>query len=279
MHEKKIVWRSKNRLIEINSPCVMGIINCTPDSFFSGSRFQNVDQIVSRAQDMILAGASILDIGGASTRPGANQPDLQEEVNRVIPAIKAIRNAFPEALISVDSYRTMVAKEALDAGADIVNDISALKADLGMWDLVASRKVPYIVMHKEGTIQSMHQRHQYDDTVLDIIKQFSNVLLVLKSRGIFDVALDPGFGFSKSLDDNYHILKNLHIFRMLNKPLLVGVSRKSMIYKYLEINQDHALPATTVLHFEALRQGAEILRVHDVPEAMQAIRIFGKLFS
>jgi len=279
MAEKKLLWRSKSRLIDINEPCVMGIINCTPDSFFEGSRAADLDEVLRVAEGMLIAGAAILDIGGASTRPGALQPGFKEEINRVAPAILAIRKRFPDVILSIDTYRTEVADAALDAGADIVNDISGLNPDEGMWDLVAKYKVPYLVMAKEGDISNMHKGYNYDDIVMHLLTSLSNIILKLSEQGIDDVIVDPGFGFSKSLDDNYTILKNLHIFRMLNKPILVGVSRKSMIYKFLEISQDEALPATTALHLEALRQGAAILRVHDVPEAVQVIKLYKMLYD
>lgn len=261
----------KGRLLVIDTPVVMGIINTTPDSFYAASRQQNIDAILQKAEVMIKEGATILDIGGQSTRPGSIVVGRDEELKRVIEPIEAIRKNFPEIFISIDTYYAAVAKEAVDAGAAIVNDISAGSMDEDMWQTVASLQVPYVLMHMQGTPQDMQQSPHYDDVTKAVLDFFIQKTGELKKLGLHDIIVDPGFGFGKTIMHNFKLLQNLPVFSMLDKPLLVGISRKSTIYKTLRVSADEALNGTTVLNTIGLLNGAHILRVHDVKEAKQAI--------
>ncbi|MFC0774703.1 dihydropteroate synthase [Terrimonas alba] len=261
----------KGRLLVIDTPVVMGIINTTPDSFYAASRQQNIHAILQKAEVMIKEGATILDIGGQSTRPGSIVVGRDEELKRVIEPIEAIRKNFPEIFISIDTYYAAVAKEAVDAGAAIVNDISAGSMDEDMWQTVASLQVPYVLMHMQGTPQDMQQSPHYDDVTKAVLDFFIQKTGELKKLGLHDIIVDPGFGFGKTIMHNFTLLQNLPVFSMLDKPLLVGISRKSTIYKTLRVSADEALNGTTVLNTIGLLNGAHILRVHDVKEAKQAI--------
>lgn len=269
--------QSKGNLLDLSQPIVMGIINCTPDSFFQESRKQETDEIVAQAQKMMEEGAVIVDIGGASTRPLAAEVSEQEEMDRVIPAIEAISKHFPEMWISVDSYRSTVAKAAIEAGAKMVNDISAGLFDAQMMETVAALKVPYIAMHNRGTAQTMHQNPSYSNITEEVISEMQEVTVRSHNAGIVDVILDPGFGFAKNIEHNFELLNHLAQLRLLGKPILAGISRKSMIYKSLNTDASNALNGTTALHMVALQQGANILRVHDVREAVECIELFGRL--
>ena len=255
----------------------MGIINCTPDSFFQESRKQETDKIVAQAQKMMEEGAVIVDIGGASTRPQAAEVSEQEEMDRVIPAIQAISKHFPEMWISVDTYRSTVAKAAIEAGARMVNDISASLFDAQMLETIAALKVPYIAMHNRGTAQTMHQNPNYANITEEVMSELQEVILRCHHAGIVDVILDPGFGFAKNREHNFELLNHMAQLRLLGKPILAGISRKSMIYKSLNTDASNALNGTTALHMVALQQGANILRVHDVREAVECIELFGRL--
>lgn len=261
----------KGRLLLIDKPIVMGIINTTPDSFYAGSRQQNTDAILEKAELMIKGGATILDIGGQSTRPGSIVVGKDEELKRVIEPIMAISKNFPEIFISIDTYYASVAKEAVDAGASIVNDISAGSLDEAMIKTVASLQVPYVLMHMQGTPQNMQQSPHYDDVTKAVLDFFIQKIDELKKLGVHDIIIDPGFGFGKTITHNFKLLQNLAVFNMLDKPLLLGISRKSTIYKTLNITAEEALNGTTVLNTIGLLSGAHILRVHDVREAKQAI--------
>ncbi|WP_276503377.1 dihydropteroate synthase [Terrimonas pollutisoli] len=261
----------KGRLLVIDTPVVMGIINTTPDSFYAASRQQNIDAILQKAEVMIKEGAAILDIGGQSTRPGSIVVGKDEELKRVIEPIEAINKNFPETFISIDTYYAAVAKEAVDAGAAIVNDISAGSMDEDMLKTVASLQVPYVLMHMQGTPQDMQQSPHYDDVTKAVLDFFIQKTGELKKMGLHDIIVDPGFGFGKTITHNFKLLQNLSVFSMLDKPLLVGISRKSTIYKTLRVSADEALNGTTVLNTIGLLNGAQILRVHDVKEAKQAI--------
>lgn len=269
--------QSKGNLLDLSQPLVMGIINCTPDSFFQESRKQETDKIVAQAQKMMEEGAAIVDIGGASTRPQATEVSEQEEMDRVIPAIQAISKHFPEMWISVDTYRSTVAKAAIEAGARMVNDISAGLFDAQMLETVAALKVPYIAMHNRGTAQTMHQNPSYANITEEVISELQEVILRCHHAGIVDVILDPGFGFAKNREHNFELLNHMAQLRLLGKPILAGISRKSMIYKSLNTDASNALNGTTALHMVALQQGANILRVHDVREAVECIELFGRL--
>ncbi|WP_317195121.1 dihydropteroate synthase [Algoriphagus oliviformis] len=257
----------------------MGILNLTPDSFFAGSRMSgDRELLLASAKKMILDGADMLDLGGYSTRPGAAEVSAQEELDRVVPAVEAIRREFPEIPISVDTFRSQVARAAVTAGADLINDISAGELDEDMLPLIASMKVPYIAMHIRGNPKNMHEHTNYSDILSEILYYFSEKVDLFRKLGIIDVILDPGFGFAKTVEQNFLLLKNLKSFGVLGLPLLVGISRKSMIHKSLDIPASEALNGTTALNMFALTQGANLLRVHDVKEAKQTIKLFEQLY-
>ena len=269
----------KGRILVIDKPLVMGIINATPDSFFSGSRFNGVDEIVAKAEKMLNEGSDILDIGGQSTRPGSELISADEEIERVIPAIKAIAEKNPKAFISIDTFYSKVAAAAVDAGASIVNDISAGSMDNKMIATVAELKVPYILMHMKGTPQTMQQNAIYKDVTLDVLDFFISKTHELQKAGIVDIIIDPGFGFAKTIDQNFELLKNLSVFKMLDKTIMLGISRKSTIYKTLGVNAEELLNGTTVLNTIGLMNGASILRVHDVKEARETIKLFSATYK
>lgn len=269
----------KGRLAVINNPLVMGIINATPDSFFHGSRYNGMDEITAQAEKMLEDGADIIDIGGQSTRPASELIPADEEMKRVIPAIEAIAKKNPDAFISVDTFYSEVARAAVDAGASIINDISAGSMDDKMIGTVAELKVPYILMHMKGTPQTMQQNAVYENVTREVLDFFIAKTHELKTAGIIDTIIDPGFGFSKTIGQNFELLKNLSVFNMLDRPIMVGISRKSSIYKTLDINADEALNGTTVLNTIGLMNGASILRVHDVKEAKEAVQLFSAIYK
>src|SRR5690606_29326177 len=261
----KITLNSRGKLLLLNEPWVMGILNITPNSFFPQSRIDKDKPNIAleRAREMIEAGAKILDVGGYSSRAGAEEVTEEEESLRVVPVIEKIKKEFPEVLISVDTFRSSVARASVEAGADIVNDISGGELDPEMISVVGQLQVPYICMHMRGTPQTMNRLTTYDNLENDILAYFNEKLISCRKAGIKDVIIDPGLGFSKTLAQNYRILKNLSYFNTINAPILIGLSRKSMIYKLLGITQEEALNGTTALNMVALMNGAKILRVHD----------------
>ncbi|WP_245915680.1 dihydropteroate synthase [Mangrovibacterium marinum] len=264
--------------MDLTSPVVMGILNVSPDSFFDGGKYTNVDAAVARAEQMIAEGAGIIDLGAVSTRPGAENVSTKEELTRLLPVITEVRKRFPDIPLSIDTFRSWVALRVIDeVGECIVNDISGGTFDEHMYDTIAKLGVPYILMHIHGTQANMHETPQYEDVIKDISKFFSDKVRKLSKAGVKDVILDPGFGFGKSLENNYDLLNRLDAFKVFQLPVLVGVSRKSMLYKALEIDPENSLPATTVANTMALLGGADILRVHDVQEAVHAVKIFNKL--
>lgn len=266
----------KGQLIDFASPKVMGILNITPDSFFEGSRYQaNTTETIDTVGQMLLDGASFIDIGGYSTRPNAQFVDAQEEADRVLPAIEAIIKHFPEAIISIDTFRANVAKKAIAAGASIINDVSGGTLDTQMFETVAKHNVPYILMHSRGNPQTMSQLNQYNNLTLDVINELSAAMQILREMGVKDIIIDPGFGFAKDTLQNFELLQHLSLFEMIDAPLLVGVSRKSMIWKFLEITPAEALNGTTALNMAALMKGANILRVHDVKNAVETVKLYG----
>lgn len=272
--------RCGNQLIEVSKPLVMGIINTTPDSFYEPGRTNNsVEKALNMASRMIGEGASILDVGGMSTRPGAIEIPLKEELERVIPVIEAINAAFPGVVISVDTYRAQVAGEAIKAGATMVNDISGGQWDMELLEVVARHEAAYVVMHSRGTPENMQQNTVYQDIVGELLKYFVNRLEVLKKAGIEEVMLDPGFGFAKTMEQNYQLIDRLGIFRLLGNPLLIGLSRKSTLSKTIGRSAEETLEATTALHMVALQNGAAVLRVHDVRPAMDAIAVYNQLMA
>ena len=261
------------RLLVADKPLVMGIINATPDSFYAGSRQVTVDGILQQAETMLIQGADILDIGGQSSRPGSAVVGKEEELERVIEGIGALHDRFPEAFISIDTYYSKVAGEAIAAGACIVNDISAGGIDTNMFATVASLHVPYVLMHMQGTPQTMQQSPQYENVTREVLDFFIAKIDLLKKEGIHDIIIDPGFGFGKTITHNFELLRRLSVFKIIDHPLLLGISRKSTVYKTLGINAEEALNGTTVLNTIGLMNGANILRVHDVKEAKEAIRL------
>lgn len=263
----------KGRLLSWTDPIVMGILNLTPDSFYAGSRIHSGEMLISQAEKMLQDGAAILDLGGFSSRPGASEISVDEELERVVPAIQLLARRFPDARISVDSYRYPVAKAALEAGACIINDIGAGDQEL-MAELAAENQVPYICMHMRGNPGNMQELTQYGDIGLDLLDYFIQRKAYYIRLGIKDLILDPGFGFAKTIEQNFRLLKQMKGLDILGLPLLVGLSRKAMIYKTLGIKPEEALNGTTVLHTLALEQGAQILRVHDVKEAVETIRLW-----
>ena len=263
----------KGKLLMLDKPLVMGIINATPDSFYKGNLNKGVQAITTLATKMLEDGADILDIGAQSTRPGSNRIDADEEIKRAIPVIEAIKKNHPDAIISIDTYHSKVAQEAVHAGACIVNDISAGDIDPEMLKIVAALKVPFVAMHKKGSPENMQQNPQYDNVVLEVLDFFIAKIDACKQAGIMDVIIDPGFGFGKTNQHNFQLLKNLAVFKMLDKPILAGLSRKGTIYKTLGVTAEEALNGTTCLNTIGLLNGAAILRVHDVKEAKQAIQL------
>ncbi len=269
--EQMFILNCKGKVLVLNKPMVMGIINATPDSFFEDSRKIQVEDAVEKAAQMIKEGATILDIGGQSTKPGSDTVTEDAEMDRVLPVIKAIANAFPDVYISIDTYYAAVAKAAVEAGACIVNDISGGLFDTEMIPTVASLNVPYICMHMQGTPKTMQLNPVYENVTNEVLDFFIERIAVCIEAGIKDVIVDVGFGFGKTIEHNFQLLNTLEVFKMLDKPLLAGVSRKGMVYKTLGITAAEALNGTTVLNTIALQKGATILRVHDVKEAKEAI--------
>jgi dihydropteroate synthase len=269
--------RLSDKLFNLAYPKVMGILNITPDSFYKDSRQENTKSLLERTEAMLDEGVDILDIGGYSSRPGAKNITIEEEKERVIQALKAIRSTFPNIPISIDTFRGEVAKASLDLGAAIINDISAFNIDPTLLDVVAQYQCPYILMHMQGTPKTMAQETNYDNLFLDLSAFISHKISILESRGVMDIIVDPGFGFGKTIEQNFQLLNNLEAFHIFNKPILVGISRKSMIYKTLDCTPEEALNGTSILNTIALTKGASILRVHDVKEAKDCILLLNKL--
>lgn len=265
------------KILNLTTPVVMGILNVTPDSFYEKSRVVDINDAVSKTGSMIEDGAQIIDIGGMSSRPGSEFITLEEELSRVIPVIKEVRKAFPDIFISVDTFRMEVAKQAEGEGTDIVNDISAGSLDPSLPEFVAEKKLPYIFMHMLGKPKTMQENPAYDDVVSDILKYMINKIRYFRSIGIEQIIADPGFGFGKRIEDNYSLLNNLEVFRIAEVPVLAGLSRKSMLYRFLNITPEESLNATTAMHVVALQKGAKVLRVHDVKEAVEVVRLLKKL--
>lgn len=267
----------KGRLLMITEPIVMGIINTTPDSFYSGSRYTELEAVVEKAGQMIADGAAILDIGGQSSRPNSQRISCEEERDRVIPFVKAIHGHFPEVIISIDSFYADVVMEAIESGASMVNDVSAGSIDAGLIPAVASLNVPYILMHMQGDPQTMQKNPVYENVVTDVFDFLNQKIKQLHEAGIKDIIVDPGFGFGKTIEHNFELLNGLNFFLQLSKPIVAGLSRKATIYKTLGITPEDALNGSTVLHTISLLKGVSILRVHDVKEARQAIQLVNAL--
>jgi dihydropteroate synthase len=264
----------KGRILTIDTPIVMGILNLTPDSFYSGSRLSGIDAVLQKAAQMITDGATILDIGGQSTRPGSERVSAEEERQRILPAVEALHKTFPEQILSIDTFYASVAKEAVQAGASIVNDVSAGTIDADLLRTVAKLDVPYVLMHMPGNPQTMQQNPHYENVTLEVFDALSFKVKELEGMGINDIIIDPGFGFGKTITHNLRLLREISFFQQMGKPLMVGLSRKATVYKTLQTSADQALNGTTVLHTIALLNGANILRVHDVKEAKEAIDLY-----
>lgn len=265
------------KLRVFDKPVVMGIINTTPDSFYAASRKTNTDEVLFTTEKMLKDGAVILDIGGQSTRPGSEKVSAEDEIKRLIPVVKAVHDRFPEAIISADTFYASVAREAVLAGATIINDVSGGHADTDMLHTVADLDAVYICMHTKGTPQNMQQHAAYNDVMEETIDYFTERITACTSAGIHDIILDPGFGFAKNAAHNFQILANMKAYSILKKPVLAGISRKSFIYKTLDVTSQDALNGTTALHAAALLHGANILRVHDVKEACEAVKLISAL--
>ncbi len=274
---KNFTLNCKGRLLTIDSPIVMGILNSTPDSFFDGGKYLQEMAILSRVEQMLQYGATIIDIGGMSTRPGAKLVFEEEELKRILSPIKIIHKHFPDAILSIDTFRSKVAEEAILNGVSIINDISGGTEDENIFNVSAKYSCPLILMHRQGDFQTMHKEASYDNLLTNVLDYFIMQLSKAKEFGIKDVTIDPGFGFSKTMEQNYSLLQNLHIFKKLDKPILAGLSRKRMLYKLLDTTSENALNATTIANTIALQNGANILRVHDVKEAMECVKIYNQL--
>ena len=271
---KKLTLNAGGKLIDLSVPKVMGIINLTPDSFYAGSRKQSVDEALAQAGKMLDEGATFLDIGAYSSRPGADDIPIQEEMDRLLPVVGAIAKAFPDAVLSIDTFRSKVAELAIKAGAHIINDISGGTLDTDMFATVARLQVPYILMHMKGTPQNMNQQAHYENVFDEVFDYFTDKYDQLKQLGVHDVIIDPGFGFAKKTEHSYALMSRLQDFYPLQLPVLVGISRKNMIYKTLGTSAAEALNGTTALNAIALTKGASILRVHDVKEAVETVKIW-----
>ncbi len=269
----------KGTLINLSTPKVMGIVNVTPDSFFDGGKLTNSNEIVLQVDKMLRDGATFIDLGGYSSKPGAEFVSEAEELNRVVPIVKLLVEKFPDILLSIDTFRSEVAKQAIENGAALINDISAGQLDEKMLETVAKLQVPYIMMHMKGTPKTMQSLANYDDLLKEMNFYFSERVAKARSFGLNDIIIDPGFGFAKTLEQNYELLQNLELLQFHDLPILAGISRKSMIYKALETAPEEALNGTTFLHAFCLQKGANILRVHDVKEAVECVSLYGLLDS
>lgn len=269
----------RGKLLDLAQPKVMGILNVTPDSFYDRSRISSEADLYEKVQTMLDQGADMIDLGGYSTRPNADFVTQDQEIDRVVPTVKFLMAHFPDLIISVDTFRSDVAARSIDAGASIINDISAGSLDGQMLNTIAKFQVPYIMMHMLGDFATMHQKHDYENIIKEMLLFFAERIQLARQLGINDLILDPGFGFSKSLDDNFQVLNQLADLSMTDLPILVGVSRKSMICRTLDVNPAEALNGTSVINTLALTKGAKILRVHDVREAKQCVALYQKMIG
>jgi len=274
---RKVTLNLKGRLLDLSSPQVMGILNLTPDSFYGNSRISSVDAALKRAETCLEEGASFIDIGAYSSRPGADEVSTKEELKRIIPAVAEISKRFPEAILSIDTFRAKVARESIEAGAHVINDISGGELDEDMFETAATLNVPYILMHMKGDPKTMQKNPVYDNIGLEVVDYFAAKVARLKQLGLHDIILDPGFGFAKTVSHNYQLLNQLGHLDLFGLPVLVGFSRKSMIYKLLGTTPEEALNGTTILNTIALQKGAAILRVHDVRAAAECIKLVEKM--
>ncbi len=269
----------KGKLIDISRPKIMAILNVTPDSFFDGGKYKNEKNILAHVEKCLKNGADFIDIGAYSSRPGADEVTEDMELKRIIPVVKLIISEFPEVLLSIDTFRSKIASACIREGAAMINDISAGQFDGQMMDTVAKLNVPYIMMHMRGKPKTMQSNTEYDDLIKEILYFFSEKVESARNKGISDIVIDPGFGFAKNLEQNYFLLNKMEQLRLIKLPILMGVSRKSMIYKLLNTSAEHALNGTTALHMIGLEKGVNILRVHDVKEALECIKIYNQLIA
>jgi dihydropteroate synthase len=274
---KSMIINCNGKVLDLTSPKIMGILNVTPDSFFDGGRYQHSEQASDQAKRMIEEGADIIDIGGMSSRPGAEVLSAKEEIQRVLPVIHELAKKFPQTILSIDTIHGETVKAAYEAGVDLVNDISAGRFSDTLIDTVAALQLPYILMHMQGHPESMQDNPSYQDVVVEVQKYLKNTIRSLRNKGIKDIIIDPGFGFGKRIEDNYQLLKHLDSFHWLECPVLVGISRKSMIYKVLGNTPEDSLNGSSALHMLALEKGAKLLRVHDVKEANEVVQLHKKL--
>ncbi|MFD0939733.1 dihydropteroate synthase [Pedobacter boryungensis] len=274
---RKVILNSKGKLIDLSSPAVMAILNLTPDSFYANSRIKGVDDALKTTEKFLNEGAKFIDIGAYSSRPGAVDISIDEELNRLVPVVEAITKEFPDVFVSIDTFRAKVAEESILAGAHIINDISAGNLDEKMFQTVAKLQVPYVMMHMKGTPQNMQENPTYHNLVEEVSTYFSEKLAVLSNLGVKDIIIDPGFGFAKTISHNYELLQNMERLNSFELPILVGFSRKSMVTKVLNNKSVDALNGTTVLNTSALLKGAKILRVHDVKEAIECITLIERI--
>ncbi len=278
MFNPHLTLNCAGQLVSLEEPIIMGILNVTPDSFFDGGRYDSDKKILEQVEKMLVEGAEIIDVGAMSSRPGAEDLSPKDEASRLLPVLKKIAKEFPQAIISIDTFRAETARQCAQEGARMINDISGGEMDAKMFETIAELKdIPYVLMHMKGTPQTMQTNPEYVDVSLEVLDFFIEKTKQLVSLGVKDVILDPGFGFGKTIDHNYELLQKMHIFKMLDWPMLAGISRKSMIYKLLDVTADEAVNGTTALHMIALREGAKILRVHDVAPAKETIQLFLQL--
>lgn len=267
----------KGQLIDLSQPKVMGILNITPNSFFDGGKYSSDEEIIAKVQKMLADGATFIDVGAYSSKPNAEFVSEDEELNRIIPVVQLLVKQFPPILLSIDTFRSEVASACIENGAAIINDISAGNLDDKMLEVIAKHNVPYIMMHMRGKPETMQSMTDYDDIVKEILFYFSEKISQARSLGINDLIIDPGFGFAKTIEQNYEVMQKVELFHNLELPMLIGISRKSMIHKFLGISADDALNGTTFLNTIALTKGAQILRVHDVKEAVECVKLYQKL--
>ena len=270
---KKTTVNCQGQLLNVSEPQIMGILNVTPDSFYDGGRYADESAIINQVERMLTEGASIIDIGGYSSRPGAKHISEKEELERVIPIVETIHSEFPDAILSVDTFRSSIVAKAIESGASIINDISGGELDNKMFEIIAHYNVPYILMHMKGNPQTMKNESSYKNMMEEIILYFSKKINALRKMGVNDIIIDPGFGFSKTLEQNYELLHKLNEFKLFELPILVGISRKSMVNKILNVKAEDALNGSTALHALAITNGANLLRVHDVKEAIEVLKI------
>jgi len=267
----------KGKLIDLSTPHVMGILNITPDSFYDGGKYKNEHDILNHVEKMLNEGATFLDVGANSSRPNALEINEDDELKRILPVVQLILKEFPDVLLSIDTFRSRIAKHCVESGAALINDISAGNLDKNMLQTIANLKAPFIMMHMRGTPKTMQQQTHYDNFINDILFYFSEKISKARNLGIIDLIIDPGFGFAKTIEQNYELLNSLELFKLLELPILAGLSRKSMIYKTIEKSPENALNGTTVLNTIALQKGTSILRVHDVKEAIECINLTNQL--